>query len=197
MIRSHKGSVTKLFKTTITCNNDRVDTTKATRPTNPSNLISTLLFQLESWKCQLHPRFPGRVCHTIDRDTASVAREGERGHDPEGGYGNIEKYPEWVTTSVTCKGDTTKSGYLTFDPGGISTIYLRPTWGQVSESSRSPRGKTSSYPSKKPMVSSIIPMTEDYYKILSHTLILGYSQTTRGPKTQNQTDISYVNLKEY
>ena len=75
LIRYHEGGITKLFKTTITCNNDRVDTTKATRPTNPSNLISTLLFQLESWKCQLHPRFPGRVCHTTYRDKESVAWE--------------------------------------------------------------------------------------------------------------------------
>ena len=33
------------------------------------------------------------------------------GQDPEGG-----------TTSVAREGDPTKAGYLTFDPGGISTM---------------------------------------------------------------------------
>ena len=56
---------------------------------------------------------------------------------------------------------------------------------------------TSSYTSNKPTVSSIIPITEDYYKRLTHTLRLGYSKTTRVPKMLNQPKISYVNLDEY
>ena len=80
-----------MFKTKILCNNDRVATTKTPRPTNPSNFLSTLLFNLELWKYQLYPRCPGRVGHTTDRYTASVDREGERGHIPERGYGNIEE----------------------------------------------------------------------------------------------------------
>ena len=47
LINPHEGGVTKLFKTAITCNNDRVDTTKTTSPTNPSNFLSTLLSPLE------------------------------------------------------------------------------------------------------------------------------------------------------
>ena len=50
------------------------------------------------------------------------------GQDPEGG-----------TASVVCEVDTTKLGYLTFDPGGMSTINCRKIGGQVSEYSISPR----------------------------------------------------------
>ena len=40
-------------------------------------------------------------------------------------------------------------------------------------------------------------MKEDYYKRLTHTLRLKDYHTTRGPKTLNKTDISYVNIYEY
>ena len=54
-----------------------------------------------------------------ERVAASVALEREVRHIPEGGGGNFGKYPEGGTTSVSRKGDHTKSGYLTFDPGGM------------------------------------------------------------------------------
>ena len=60
--------------------------------------------------------------------------------------------------------DTTKSGYLTFDPGGMSTVNCRPPGGQVSESTRSPRGKPSLYPSHNPTGSSAIPIKRSLAK---------------------------------
>ena len=61
-----------------------------------------------------------------------MAHEGEVGHVPEGGGRNFEQDPEGVTASVDRKGDPTKSGYLTFDPGGMSTINCSPKGGQVA-----------------------------------------------------------------
>ena len=46
-------------------------------------------------------------------------------HVPELGGGNFGKYPEGVNGSVAREGDPTKLGYLTFDPGGMSTINWR------------------------------------------------------------------------
>ena len=43
------------------------------------------------------------------------------GQDPDGG-----------TASVAGKGETTKSGYITSDPGQMSTIKLRLLRGEVS-----------------------------------------------------------------
>ena len=67
-----------------------------------------------------------------------MSREGEVGHVPEGGGGKFEKYPEGGTTSVSRKGETTELEYLTFDPGGLSTIDLRKL-DQDSDSKKSPR----------------------------------------------------------
>ena len=58
---------------------------------------------------------------------------GEVGNVPEGVGGNFEQNPEGGTASVARKGDSAKSGYLTFDPDGISTINWRTIY-QESES---------------------------------------------------------------
>ena len=63
---------------------------------------------------------------------------GEVGHAPEGGRGNFTLDSVGGTTSVNYKGDTTKLGYITFDPGGVSTIDWSPTGVLVSESIRPP-----------------------------------------------------------
>ena len=97
---------------------------------------------------------------------------------------------------MDCKVDSTKSGCLTFYPGGISTIIWRPTGGQVSESSRSPRGEPSSHPSQKPTGSSAIPIPEISCKSLSHTPILLESHPTRVPKRLAQPDSLAVDLDE-
>ena len=52
-------------------------------------------------------------------------------HDPDGGGVNVVRYLEESTASVAHEGDTTKSGYLTFDLGGMYTIKWIPTVGQV------------------------------------------------------------------
>ena len=96
--------------------------------------------------------------HVPERVTSNVAHEGELIHILEGGGGNFGPDTEGCTLRVDFKGLPTKSGYLNFDPGGISTINWRPSGGQVSESRRSPRGEPSSEPSKKPTVSSDMPI---------------------------------------
>ena len=60
-------------------------------------------------------------------------------HIPEGGGRHFGQDTKVGIASVDRKGETTKSGYFTFDPGEISTIKWRPTVGQVSESRRDPR----------------------------------------------------------
>ena len=62
-------------------------------------------------------------------------------HIPKRGGGNIRKYLEVGTASVDLKVDTTKSGYITFDPGGMSTIDYRALY-QESESNKACRGET-------------------------------------------------------
>ena len=106
--------------------------TKTPRPTNPYNLISTLLSPLVLWQFQLLPRRQGRVGHAEERLAASVDCEGELRHIPEGGRRKFGKYTEGVTISVAREGDPTKLGYLAFDPGGLSTINWSPTGGKVS-----------------------------------------------------------------
>ena len=54
---------------------------------------------------------------------------------------HFEQYPEGGTVSVSRKGDPTKSGYLTFDLGGMSTINFS-ILDQDSDSNKSPKGKT-------------------------------------------------------
>ena len=41
------------------------------------------------------------------------------GNVPKGVGGNFPQDPAGGTTTVDHKGDTTKIGYLTFDPGGL------------------------------------------------------------------------------
>ena len=60
-------------------------------------------------------------------------RERKVRNAPEGGGRKFEQYPEGGTLNVACEGDPTKSGYLTFDPGGLSIINLRPKVSQLSE----------------------------------------------------------------
>ena len=97
--------------------------------------------------------------HAPYRVTASVTYKEEVMHVPEGGGGKFGQDPEGVTASVDHKEYITKLWYLTFYLGGMSTINQRPTVGQVSEYSRSPRGELSSYPSQNPNLSSTIPIT--------------------------------------
>ena len=78
-------------------------------------------------------------------------------HAPEGGGGNFEQDHEVEIASVACKVETTKLGYLPFDPGEMPTINWRTTGGQVSQSSRYSRGDRSPDISKKPTGSSSIP----------------------------------------
>ena len=80
----------------------------------------------------MHPRCQCIVGKSSEIFTAIMACKGEVEHAPEGGGRNFEQYPEGGTDSVTRKVDPAKSGYLTFDPGGMSTINWSPTGGQVS-----------------------------------------------------------------
>ena len=48
------------------------------------------------------------------------------------------------------KGETTKSGYLKFDPGGMSIINWRPTLGQVQNIADPHKGNPNSYPINNP-----------------------------------------------
>ena len=68
---------------------------------------------------------------------------------------------------MTCEVDPTKLGYLTFDPGGMYTIKWSITGGQVSESTRTQRGKPNSETNKKPTLSSAIPISEESCKKLT------------------------------
>ena len=62
-------------------------------------------------------------------------------HISEGGVRNFGQDPELGTTSVSRKGDTTKSGYLIFDPSGMSSINWRKL-DQESESNNAYRVET-------------------------------------------------------
>ena len=135
-----------------------------------------------------------RVGHTIDREAVIVAREKEVGHDPEGGGRNFDQDPEGVTASVSRKGYPTKSGYLTFDAGGMYTINWKPIGDQIPESNRPPRFEPSSDPSKKPNRLSTIPIPEEYCKMLTHTPRLGESQPKRGPNSFSQPNSLAINI---
>ena len=68
-------------------------------------------------------------------------KKGEVIHIPEGGGVKFGQNHQGGTASVAHEGDPTKSGYLTFDPGGMSTI----NWGvlyQESESNKAYRYET-------------------------------------------------------
>ena len=64
-ITSHKAGFHKPFENQITCNDERVVTTKTPRPTQLSNSFSTVLSPLSLWKCQLLPRLQGRAGRTL------------------------------------------------------------------------------------------------------------------------------------
>ena len=59
---------------------------------------------------------------------SSVAHKGEVIQIPEGGGVKFGQNHQGGTASVAHEGDPTNSGYLNFDPGGISTI----NWGVLS-----------------------------------------------------------------
>ena len=111
--------------------------------------------------------------HPPERVTVSVDCEGEVRHIPEGGGRHFGQDPELDTASVACEGEITNSGYLTFGPGGISTINRRPTRGQVSEFARAPRGDSISETSNNTTGSSAISTPEDSCKSLIITPRLG------------------------
>ena len=56
-----------------------------------------------------------------------MSKEVEVGHVPEGCGRKFTPYTVGSNTSMPCKGDQIKSVYLTFDPGGLSTINWRST----------------------------------------------------------------------
>ena len=62
------------------------------------------------------------------------------------------KYLSGGTKIMFHKGDTTKSGYLTFDPCGMSTINYMPTGGPRLEYTRYPGGDPSSDKKNNPTV---------------------------------------------
>ena len=76
-----------------------------------------------------------------ERVAASVARKGEVRHVPEGGGRTFGKDLEGGTASVSGRGETTKSGHLNFEPGGMSTIKWRILY-QDSDSNKASRGET-------------------------------------------------------
>ena len=115
-------------------------------------------------------------------------------HGSDGGGGNFGQDIEGGNTSVARELDTTKSGCLTFDPGGMSTINWSPIGVQVLEYSISSRGDPSSDPRHKTTGSSTIPIPEDSCEMLTHTPRLVENHHTMGPKRLNQPEISSVNL---
>ena len=134
------------------------------------------------------------MCDKPEKVSSSLNCKGELGQAPDISEGNLKPYLEEVTASVAREGQPTKSGYLTFDSGGISTINWWPNQGQVSEYIRSTRVNPSSDRSKKPTGLSNTPLSEEYWYRLNRTPILGESHLTRGSKRLNQTDISAVNI---
>ena len=57
-----------------------------------------------------------------ERVAESLAHKGEVKHVPEGGGEKFGQDPKVGTTGVAREVDSIKSGFLTFDPGGMSTI---------------------------------------------------------------------------
>ena len=60
-----------------------------------------------------------------EKFTASLTCEGESGQAPEGSEGKLKPDLEGGTVRVAREGEPTKSGNLTFEPGGMSTINWR------------------------------------------------------------------------
>ena len=117
MIRPHEGGVTKPFENQVTCD-DKIVNKKIPIPTNPTNLFYTLLSPLALPQCQMCPCLRWRVGQPPERVTEIVAYNGEVRHVPDGGGGNFGQYIKVGTASVARERETTKSGYLKFDPGG-------------------------------------------------------------------------------
>ena len=115
-------------------------TWKTPIPTKPSHSLYTFLSPLDLRQCQLCPRRWGILGHPPERVAASVAREGEVRHVPDLGGENFGQDLEGVTASVAREGDPTKSGWLTFEPGGVSTINFRAL-DQESDSNKASRGE--------------------------------------------------------
>ena len=70
LIRSHEGGFNKPFKNKITCDDERVETTKSTRPTKLSNLISTFY--------RLWPRWSVNCVHASDGEWYIPQREPQK-----------------------------------------------------------------------------------------------------------------------
>ena len=166
-------------------------------PTTNSDILSTLIAYLASRKCQLCPCLWGRVGHASEIVTAKVFYEGEVRHIPKGCDRTFGQYPEGRTSSVAREVETIHSGYLNFDPGGMSTINWRWTSSQVSKYSRYHKGEPSSDPSQKPNWSSAIPIPEEFKKRLTRTPIMGKSQNIKGPEKLDQTDSLAINIYIY
>ena len=75
-------------------------------------------------------------------------------HIPEVGGRHFGQYPERGTASVAREGEPTKSGNLTFEPGGMSTINWR-TLDQESYSNKASRGETNK------ITKSILEITQE------------------------------------
>ena len=60
-----------------------------------------------------------------EKFTASLTCEGESGQAPEGSEGKLKPDLEGGTVRVAREGEPTKSGYLNFDPSGMSIINWR------------------------------------------------------------------------
>ena len=142
------------------------------------------------------PRRLGKVGHPTERVSESVACKVKVRQVPEGGDRKFGQDTKVGTTSVAREGDTTKLGYLRFYSGGMLTIKWGPTGGQVSGSSRSPRGNPSSDTIHKLTGSSAIPTPEYSCKILTLTPRLGEYHPTRVPKRLTLSKRSDVNLYE-
>ena len=67
-----------------------------------------------------------------EKVTASLSCEVELGQAPKGSEVNLKPDTEGGTASVFRKRYPTKSGYLTFDTGGVSIINWWLNRGQVS-----------------------------------------------------------------
>ena len=121
LISSNEVVITKLFNKPITCNNDRVDTTKTPRPNKPFNLLYTfyLLCSHGSANCA-HAYYGNQVNPWREFKQLWCVREnqGTSQREVAENQSKIFKYAlqMWIAR------DTTKSGYITFDPGGMSIM---------------------------------------------------------------------------
>ena len=87
------------------------------------------------------PCHQDRVGHAAERVIVSISCEVEVRHITEGCGENFLKDPEVGTASLTRNGNSTKSFYLTFDPGGMYTINWKTLYQEL-ESNKAYRGET-------------------------------------------------------